>query len=77
MPNVDISQGMDTCGGPRRQDTMRGAPAQTRSERVLEKPNEPPLSEGHTSRSGEGSMEYHFELTDNVPPTPHDSPLSR
>ncbi|GKC33746.1 hypothetical protein Tco_1046130 [Tanacetum coccineum] len=55
---------------------MRGAPAQTRSERVLEKPNEPPLSEGHTSGSGEGSMEYHFELTDNVPPTPYDSPLS-
>ncbi|GJX38790.1 putative ribonuclease H-like domain-containing protein [Tanacetum coccineum] len=54
----------------------RGDPAQTRSERVLEKPNEPPLSEGHTSRSGEGSMEYHFELTDNVPPTPYDSPLS-
>ncbi|GKA85606.1 putative reverse transcriptase domain-containing protein [Tanacetum coccineum] len=52
-----------------------GAPAQTRSERVLEKPNEPPLLEGHTSGSGEGSMEYHFELTDNVPPTPHDSPL--
>ncbi|GJZ50315.1 hypothetical protein Tco_0604505, partial [Tanacetum coccineum] len=26
--------------------------------------------------SGEGSMEYHFELTDNVPPIPHDSPLS-
>ncbi|GJY50989.1 putative ribonuclease H-like domain-containing protein [Tanacetum coccineum] len=51
-------------------------PAQTRSKRVLEKPNEPPLSEGHTSRSGEGSMEYHFELTDNVPPTPHDSPFS-
>ncbi|GKC79345.1 hypothetical protein Tco_1130119 [Tanacetum coccineum] len=48
----------------------------TRSERVLEKPNEPPLSEGHTSGSGEGSMEYYFELTDNVPPTPHDSPLS-
>ncbi|GKC03104.1 hypothetical protein Tco_0994714 [Tanacetum coccineum] len=34
------------------------------------------LSEGHTSGSGEGSMEYHFELTDNVPPTPYDSPLS-
>ncbi|GJU26079.1 putative ribonuclease H-like domain-containing protein [Tanacetum coccineum] len=31
---------------------------------------------GHTSGSKEGSMEYHFELTDNVPPTPHDSPLS-
>ncbi|GKB69352.1 hypothetical protein Tco_0930764 [Tanacetum coccineum] len=48
----------------------------TRSERVLEKPNEPPLSEGQTFGSGEGNMEYHFELTDNVPPTPHDSPLS-
>ncbi|GKA15385.1 putative ribonuclease H-like domain-containing protein [Tanacetum coccineum] len=46
------------------------------SERVLEKPNEPPFSEGHTSGSGEGSMEYHFELTDNVSPTPYDSPLS-
>ncbi|GKE93651.1 hypothetical protein Tco_1574746, partial [Tanacetum coccineum] len=43
-----------------------GAPAQTRSERVLEKPNEPPLPEGHTSRSGEGSMEHIFELTNNV-----------
>ncbi|GJY83970.1 putative ribonuclease H-like domain-containing protein [Tanacetum coccineum] len=53
-----------------------GALAQTRSERVLEKPNEPPLSEGHTSGSGEGSMEHTFELMDTVPPTPHDSPLS-
>ncbi|GKE47117.1 hypothetical protein Tco_1478375 [Tanacetum coccineum] len=52
-----------------------GAPSQTRSQRVLEKPNEPSLLEGHTSRSGEGSMEYHFELINNVPPTPHDSPL--
>ncbi|GJY50219.1 hypothetical protein Tco_0441066 [Tanacetum coccineum] len=76
MPNVNIPQGMDTGGSPRCQDTMGGAPAQTKSERVLEKPNEPPLSEGHTSRSGEGSMEYHFELTYNEPPTPHDSPLS-
>ncbi|GJX88548.1 hypothetical protein Tco_0340562 [Tanacetum coccineum] len=25
---------------------------------------------------GEGCMEYHFELIDNVPPIPHDSPLS-
>ncbi|GJV99889.1 hypothetical protein Tco_1555141 [Tanacetum coccineum] len=32
--------------------------------------------EGHTSRSGEGSMEHTFELTDNVPPTPYDSPLT-
>ncbi|GJY72515.1 hypothetical protein Tco_0476218 [Tanacetum coccineum] len=53
-----------------------GTPTQTRSERVLEQPSEPPLSEGHTSGSGEGSMEHTFELTDNVPPTPHDSPLT-
>ncbi|GJW07179.1 putative ribonuclease H-like domain-containing protein [Tanacetum coccineum] len=48
----------------------------TRSERVLEKPNEPPLLEGHTFGSGEGSMEHTFELMDNVPPTPHDLSLS-
>ncbi|GKF26570.1 hypothetical protein Tco_0082464, partial [Tanacetum coccineum] len=47
------------------QETM-GSLAQTRSERVLEKSNEPPLLEGHTSRSGEGT----------VPPTPYDSPLT-
>nr|GEX36759.1 hypothetical protein [Tanacetum cinerariifolium] len=54
-----------------------GTPAQTRSERVLEKPNEPPLSEGHTSGSGEGKMEHTFELMVTVPPTPYDSPLTR
>ncbi|GKC14631.1 hypothetical protein Tco_1011413 [Tanacetum coccineum] len=54
-----------------------GAPAQTRSERVLEKPNEPLLSEGHTFGSGEGRMEHQFELTANVPITPYDSPLPR
>ncbi|GKA36440.1 hypothetical protein Tco_0722931 [Tanacetum coccineum] len=52
-----------------------GAPTQTRSERVLKQPIEPPLSEGHTSRSEEGRMEHQFELTANVPITPHDSPL--
>ncbi|GKC80175.1 retrovirus-related pol polyprotein from transposon TNT 1-94 [Tanacetum coccineum] len=43
-----------------------GAPAQTRSERVLVQPNEPPLSEGHTSGNKEGRMEHQFELTANV-----------
>ncbi|GKD81432.1 hypothetical protein Tco_1348271 [Tanacetum coccineum] len=66
MPNVDIPQGTDTGDSPRRQDTMGGAPAVTRSERVLEHLNEPPLSEGHIFGSGEGSMEQTFELTDNV-----------
>ncbi|GJV68992.1 hypothetical protein Tco_1484501 [Tanacetum coccineum] len=53
-----------------------GAPAQTRFEKVLERPNEPPILEGHKSGSVEGSMKHTFELTDNVPNTPHDSPLS-
>ncbi|GJT92037.1 hypothetical protein Tco_1080882 [Tanacetum coccineum] len=52
-----------------------GALAQTRSKRVLEKPNELPLPEGHTSESGESSMEHTFKLMDIIPPTPHDSPL--
>ncbi|GJS22024.1 hypothetical protein Tco_0450656 [Tanacetum coccineum] len=77
MPNVDIPQGMDTGGSPRRQETMRGgALAHTRSERVLEKLNEQPLPKGHTSGGREGNMEHTFELMDTVPPTPHDSHLT-
>ncbi|GJU90882.1 hypothetical protein Tco_1303305 [Tanacetum coccineum] len=60
---------------PKCQETIRGAPAQTRSARVFDKPNEPPLLEGHISGSGEGSMEHTFKLMDTIPPTPHDSPL--
>nr|GEV49414.1 uncharacterized mitochondrial protein AtMg00810-like [Tanacetum cinerariifolium] len=63
-------------GSLRRQETMGGTSAQTRSERVLEQPNESPLTEGHTSGSREGSMEHIVELTDTVPPTPYDSPLT-
>ncbi|GJR33706.1 hypothetical protein Tco_1209390 [Tanacetum coccineum] len=66
MPNVDIPQGMDTGGSPRCQETMGGTLTQTRSERVLAQPNELPLSEGHTSGSGEGRMENTFELMNNV-----------
>nr|GEY09912.1 hypothetical protein [Tanacetum cinerariifolium] len=46
MPNVDIPQGMNTGGIPRRQDTMGGTSALTRPDRVLEQPNKPPLIEG-------------------------------
>nr|GEX15688.1 ribonuclease H-like domain-containing protein [Tanacetum cinerariifolium] len=67
--------GIDTGGRPRRQETMRSTYAQTRSERVLEQPNEPPLTEGHTYGSGEGRLEENIKLTDTVP-TPHDSPLT-
>ncbi|GJT97406.1 hypothetical protein Tco_1092924 [Tanacetum coccineum] len=38
-------------------------------------PNEPHLSEGHTSGSRKGRMEHQFDLTANVPITPHDSLL--
>ncbi|GJY55479.1 hypothetical protein Tco_0454594 [Tanacetum coccineum] len=35
-----------------------------------------PLSEVNASGRGEDNVEYHDDLTDFVPPTPHDSPLS-
>nr|GEU71207.1 hypothetical protein [Tanacetum cinerariifolium] len=75
MPNVDIPHGIDTGGRPGRQETMRGTFAQTRSKRVLEQCNEPPLTEGHTSRSGEGRLEENIKLTNTIP-THHDSPLT-
>nr|GEV69228.1 hypothetical protein [Tanacetum cinerariifolium] len=62
--------------GSQAPDTMGGTSAQTRSKRVLKQPNEPPLLEGLTSRSGDGIMEHTVELTDTVPPTPHDLPLT-
>nr|GEV98899.1 hypothetical protein [Tanacetum cinerariifolium] len=42
---------------------------------AMPNPNEPPLIEGHTFRSGEGRLEENIELTDTVP-TPHDSHLT-
>nr|GEY36781.1 hypothetical protein [Tanacetum cinerariifolium] len=75
MPNVDVPQGIDTGGSPRRQETMRGTSAQSRSKRVLGQPNEPPLTEGNTSGSGEDRLEENIKLMDTVP-TPHDSPLT-
>nr|GEX79941.1 hypothetical protein [Tanacetum cinerariifolium] len=75
MSNVDIPREIDTSGSPRRQETMGGTSAKTRSERVLEQPNELPLTEGHTSGSREGRLEENIKLTDNVP-TPYDSPLT-
>nr|GEX92639.1 hypothetical protein [Tanacetum cinerariifolium] len=57
-------------------DDEDGTPTQTRCKRVLEQPNEPPLSKGHTSGSGVRRMEHTFELKNTVPPTPHDLPLT-
>nr|GEZ64605.1 hypothetical protein [Tanacetum cinerariifolium] len=38
--------------------TMGDSPIQARPERLSNLPNEPPLGEGNTSRSGDGSMQY-------------------
>nr|GEU37604.1 hypothetical protein [Tanacetum cinerariifolium] len=64
MPNVYIPLGIDTGSSLRSQKTMGGTSAQTRSERVLEQPNELPLIEGHTSGSREGRLEKNIELAD-------------
>ncbi|GKD28769.1 hypothetical protein Tco_1239547, partial [Tanacetum coccineum] len=73
----DDRVGLGSGSGPRHQDTtLGGAAAQTRFETVSKKSYDLPLSEGNTSRSREDSMEYQVNLTDFVPPTPHDSPLS-
>ncbi|GJT95577.1 putative ribonuclease H-like domain-containing protein [Tanacetum coccineum] len=75
--NESSPQGLGSGSGLRRQDTtLGGADAQTRFETASKKSYNPPLSEGNTSRSGEDSMEHPVDLTDFVPPTPHDSPLS-
>ncbi|GJX92323.1 hypothetical protein Tco_0345649 [Tanacetum coccineum] len=44
-------------GGPGCHFTMGDIPVQARPERVSNLPNEPPLREGNTSQSGEGSMQ--------------------
>nr|GEW70647.1 uncharacterized mitochondrial protein AtMg00810-like [Tanacetum cinerariifolium] len=48
---------------------------QTRFETASKKSHDPPLSEVNTFGSGEDRMEYPYDLTDFVPPTPYDSPL--
>nr|GEY43153.1 hypothetical protein [Tanacetum cinerariifolium] len=47
-----------------------------RFETASKQSHDPPLPEVNTSRSGQDSMEHQDDLTDFVPPTPHDSPLS-
>nr|GEY44650.1 hypothetical protein [Tanacetum cinerariifolium] len=53
-----------------------GADAQTGVETVSKRSSDPHLLTGHTVGSGEDRMEQETALTDFVPPTPHDSPLS-
>ncbi|GJX36546.1 putative ribonuclease H-like domain-containing protein [Tanacetum coccineum] len=75
--NEPSPQGTGSGSGPRCQDTTLGdADAQTRFETASKQSCDPPLLEVNTSGSGEDSMEHQDDLTDFVPPTPHDSPLS-
>nr|GEW74578.1 hypothetical protein [Tanacetum cinerariifolium] len=53
-----------------------GGNAQTRFETASKKSSEPSLSTCHTVRSREDKMEQETNLTDFVPPTPYDSPIS-
>nr|GEW12797.1 hypothetical protein [Tanacetum cinerariifolium] len=64
------------CCGQAPRNHIRGADSQTRFETASKKSRDPPLPEVNTSGSGEDGMEHPDDLTDFVPPTPHDSPLS-
>ncbi|GKG03462.1 hypothetical protein Tco_0311098, partial [Tanacetum coccineum] len=76
--NEPSPQGLGLGSGPRCQDTiLGGADAQTWFKTTSKKSHDPPLSEDNTFRSGDDSMEHQVDLTDFVPPTPHDSPLLR
>nr|GEU68674.1 uncharacterized mitochondrial protein AtMg00810-like [Tanacetum cinerariifolium] len=74
--NEPTPQGEGPGSGPKRQETMGGAMAQIRSEGVLIQSIDPLLSTGYTVRRGEEKMEHDIELTDPMPQTPYDSPLS-
>ncbi|GKA32000.1 hypothetical protein Tco_0718367 [Tanacetum coccineum] len=56
--------------------TLGDADAETRFETASKQSRDPPLSEVNTSGSGEDNMEHQDDLTDFIPPTPYDSPLS-
>ncbi|GKC92268.1 hypothetical protein Tco_1157710, partial [Tanacetum coccineum] len=73
--NGPFSLELGSGSGPWRQETIGGMQAQTRSEGVSNLSSDPPLSRGHTLGSGKDIMEHQIELMDNVPSTPHDSPL--
>nr|GEX72561.1 hypothetical protein [Tanacetum cinerariifolium] len=75
--NEPSSQGTGLGSGPRCQNTTLGdTDARTRFETASKQSHNPPLSKVNTSGSEEDSMEHQDDLTDFVPPTPHDSPLS-
>nr|GFA19709.1 putative ribonuclease H-like domain-containing protein [Tanacetum cinerariifolium] len=85
LPQTSMPLDLGACevvhqeGGdrPKRQETiLGGADAQTRFETASKRSSDPLLSTGHTVRSREERMEQETNLTDFVPPTPYDSPIS-
>nr|GEW14662.1 hypothetical protein [Tanacetum cinerariifolium] len=74
--NKPTPQEEGSSNGPERQETMRAAMAQIRSEGAVIQSIDPPLSTSCTVRSGEDRMEHDIKLTDPILQTPHDSPLS-
>nr|GEU46273.1 ribonuclease H-like domain-containing protein [Tanacetum cinerariifolium] len=76
--NEPSPQGTGSGSGSRRHVTTLGdTDAQTRFETASKQSYNLPLLEVNTSRSGEDNMEHQDDLKDFIPPTPHDSPLSR
>nr|GEW17905.1 hypothetical protein [Tanacetum cinerariifolium] len=57
IPSGPSSPRTSSEGGPGCHFTIRDSPIQARPERVSNLPNEPPLREGNSSQSGEGSMQ--------------------
>ncbi|GJY37687.1 hypothetical protein Tco_0424051 [Tanacetum coccineum] len=75
MSNDLLSQEISSGDRPRCQEAMRGAIAQTRSEKASKHSYDSPLLGVNTPGSYEERIEQQ-DLTDFVPPTPYDSPLS-
>ncbi|GKB03018.1 putative ribonuclease H-like domain-containing protein [Tanacetum coccineum] len=71
--SLDVAQA--SGDRPRCQEAMGGVIAQTRSERASKYSYVSPLPGVNTPGSDEERIE-HQEMMDNIPPTPHDSPLS-
>nr|GEZ47898.1 hypothetical protein [Tanacetum cinerariifolium] len=74
--NAPTPQGKGSGSGPGRQKTMEGSMAHIRYEGALIQSIDPPISTGYTVGSGEDKMEHEIKLTNPVPQTPYDSPLS-
>nr|GEW26131.1 hypothetical protein [Tanacetum cinerariifolium] len=76
--NEPSPMGTGSGSGPRSQDTtLRDTDTQTRFETASKQSHDPPLSKVNPSGSRKKNMEHQDDLRDFVPPTPHDSPLSR